>query len=189
MSATTEIKSVIATAGTDDIKNVMDIYHSAIEYQKRKGFNLWNEFEEHEVLADLAAGNIRKICAGNAIACIFKVTYSDLFIWGSEDDGSAVYLHSIAVNPAYKGNSLMECITRWAADHAKQKQKTCLRMDTWGNNTGLIEYYRKFGFTRVGTKKVAGSNNLPSQYSAVDLCLLELRIDKYFDNNLKRHIK
>ena len=47
----------------------------------------------------------------------------------------------------------MTKIIEWAKKYCKENGKQFIRMDTWGENTKLIEYYKKCGFELEGTLK------------------------------------
>ncbi len=109
----------------------------------------------------------------NQISCIFSICYSDKIIWGKKDDNQALYLHRIVTNPAFKGNELFGEVLCWAKMHAVEKGLDFIRMDTWANNPGIIEYYKQFGFNIVGRFTTPHSDEPPIQQRGNDIVLLE----------------
>jgi hypothetical protein len=50
-------------------------------------------------------------------------------------------------------------------------------MDTWGENTKLIDYYKKCGFEHIETIDLGNTTGLPSHYKG-KLALLEMKINE-----------
>lgn len=48
-------------------------------------------------------------------------------------------------------------------------------MDTWGENTKLIDYYKKCGFEHINTIDLDNTNGLPAHYKG-KLALFEMKI-------------
>ncbi|MGZ4038811.1 MAG: hypothetical protein ACXVPQ_13355 [Bacteroidia bacterium] len=85
----------------EDIPVIFSFYNAAINYQRRKGYNLWPVFEKALIEKEIAEKRHWKIMEDTTIVCLFSVMYSDPVIWGEEKNKEpAVYLHRIAVNPA-----------------------------------------------------------------------------------------
>jgi ribosomal protein S18 acetylase RimI-like enzyme len=80
------------------------------------------------------------------------------------------------VNPAFKGQKLFGQILSWAVDHAKQKKLNCIRMDTWADNTQIIDYYKGFGFTFIENYTTSNSLELPVHNRNLALALLEMKL-------------
>jgi ribosomal protein S18 acetylase RimI-like enzyme len=92
------------------------------------------------------------------------------------DDGKAIYLHRIVVNPTFKGRKLFGAILDWAIAHSKQKGLRCIRMDTWAANPTIIEYYKSFGFVFMENYTTPDSEELPVHNRKLALTLLEYRL-------------
>jgi GNAT superfamily N-acetyltransferase len=133
-----------------DLDFIFQLFDSAIDYQKKHGYELWPQFSKELILAEISGKRHWKITDGDTIACIFSVMYNDPVIWAEKDVEPSVYLHRIAVNPVCKGKGMMSFIKEWAGEHGKQQGKKYLRMDTWGNNESLRNYYISCGFNYIG---------------------------------------
>lgn len=55
-----------------------------------------------------------------------------------------VYIHRIAINPDFRGNNFVACIIEWAEQYARENAKEYIRMDTIGENRGLLDSDTEF---------------------------------------------
>ena len=58
---------------------------------------------------------------------------------------------------------------------AKENSLDFLRMDTWGDNESLIEYYQKCGFNFLGII-TPDYDDLPKHYEGITLSLFEIEM-------------
>ena len=170
--------SVINSLQTD-IDFIFYLFDSAIEYQRQRGYNLWPQFARSLIETEINEKRHFKIIFRDEIVCVFSVLYSDPVIWMERDKDPAVYLHRIAVRPAYKGKQTMTVIREWAIAHAKEKQKQYVRMDTWGNNEQLRKYYSHCGFNYLGQQFLNIPEGMPAHYGGTELSLFEISADNY----------
>ncbi|HLP12768.1 MAG TPA: GNAT family N-acetyltransferase [Flavobacteriales bacterium] len=159
-----------------DLDLIFDLFKSAIDYQKRKGYDLWPLFSREMVEKDIADGRQWKILEEGNVLCVFAVMYNDPVIWLERDADPAVYLHRIAINPMHKGKRMMEVIRAWALNHAKRNGKKYVRMDTWGNNETLRNYYINCGFHYIGQQELKSVDGLPDHYGGNYLSLFEILV-------------
>lgn len=61
----------------------------------------------------------------------------------------------------------------------KNSGKKYLRMDTWGDNEKLREYYVKCGFKFLEVIKPKNPELLPAHYAEISLAYLQLKLFKY----------
>jgi GNAT superfamily N-acetyltransferase len=128
-----------------DVDLIIQLYNAAVEYQKRNGYNLWPDFPREMIEKEIAGKRNWKILEGGKIACVFSVLESDPTIWEERNN-----LHRIATNPEFKGRGLIKIVRDWAIQHARQNNKKYVRMDTWGNNLTMRNYYIQNGFEYIG---------------------------------------
>ncbi|HWY37049.1 MAG TPA: GNAT family N-acetyltransferase [Bacteroidia bacterium] len=166
----------ISNTGITDIEKVFYLYRAAVNYQRINGYNLWPEFERVLIENEIKEKRHYKITEANDIACVFSVVYNDPIIWEEKDKEPSVYLHRIATDPLFKGKNMMGIITRWAKQHALQKNKKFIRMDTWGDNDKLKTYYERCGFNYIGKKQLPQPNPLPQHYWGSTLSLFEIKL-------------
>lgn len=170
----------IVTADPADVDKIFELYDQAIAYQKQVFDKHWLGFDAAMVDREIAEGRLWKIIESDAIACIWSVAYADPIIWGEDSHESAMYIHRIVTNPDFRDRGFVRTITDWAMVHARENGLRFVRMDTWGDNQKLIEYYQDCGFEFLGIVTPAESDTMPAHYRGITLSLFEidLRDDK-----------
>jgi ribosomal protein S18 acetylase RimI-like enzyme len=102
--------------------------------------------------------------------------FSDPLIWAERNTDPAVYIHRIATNPACRGRNLVLQIVDWAKQYAITNNKKYIRLDTVGNNTGLIRHYQHCGFAFLGLFTLKTTAGLPAHYNNASVSLFELEV-------------
>jgi ribosomal protein S18 acetylase RimI-like enzyme len=164
------------TSDGEDFEEIFRLYDAAIEFQKTVFDKSWLPFDREMIAKEIAEKRHWKILADDKIACIFSVTFSDELIWKERNSDAAIYIHRIVTNPEFRGRKFVPKITDWAIDHAKSIGKKFVRMDTWGNNQKLIDYYTACGFQFLGAVEPTKSDDLPKHYEGITLSLFEIKI-------------
>ncbi|RZK15294.1 MAG: GNAT family N-acetyltransferase [Hymenobacter sp.] len=161
-----------------DIDEIFRLYRLAAAYQAATAGAtvVWPDFERSMVAQELAERRQWKLVVGNTIACVWAITFDDPQIWGARNADSAVYIHRIATNPDFRGQGLVVDIVRWAKDYARQHQKQFVRLDTVGENHGLIAHYTACGFTYLGLVNLTNTASLPAHYHNATVSLFELPV-------------
>ncbi len=167
---------MVQNTTADDLEFIYYLFDEAILYQKRKGFPVWKDYDKEVLRSDVANRLQYKIVEGDNILCVFSICFSDPIIWREREQGDAVYLHRIAVNPDFKGQKQFEKIFKWAKEYAKANHLNYVRMDTWGDNQNIIDYYTSFGFSFIENYLTPNSDELPPQHRNLYLALLEYRV-------------
>jgi ribosomal protein S18 acetylase RimI-like enzyme len=168
----------IVNSTVNDIEEIFKFYDIAVAYQKTKFHKHWQSFDNGLVQTEINENRQWKIIIDGATACIFAITYKDPFIWGDKDKDPSMYIHRIVTHPDFRGKNLVTEIVKWAKVHAKKEKKKFIRMDTWGDNQKLIDYYQKCGFKFLGVITPTETKNLPKHYSAINLSLFEIAVEK-----------
>ena len=167
----------ITNSTKEDIPEIFRLYRLATEFQKIKfPENHWPRFDEALVTTEVTENRQFKLLIDDEIACVWAITYSDPKIWEDDDNAACIYIHRIATNPDFRGNSFVKTIVGWATKFAKDQNKPYIRMDTCGNNESLIDHYKSCGFTFLGTKKLKSTTGLPSHYHKAEVCFFEIRL-------------
>jgi ribosomal protein S18 acetylase RimI-like enzyme len=167
----------IVNAAPNDVDVIFDLYDKAIEFQKTVFDKTWKGFDRELVDTEISDGRLWKILDDGKVACIFSVAYADPVIWGKNSHESAMYIHRIVTNPEFRGRGYVRAITDWAREHAYDNGLRFIRMDTWGDNQKLIDYYQSCGFKFIGLMTPAPSATLPKHYNSIDLSLFEIDLE------------
>lgn len=158
-----------------DLPLIFELFDHSIRYQEKHGYPVWKNYDQGAIQSDIENKNQYKIMVDGVIGIVFSVGYTDKVIWREFDKGDAIYLHRIVVNPERKGRKLFGSILKWSVEHAKQKGRSVVRMDTWASNATIIEYYTGFGFAVVENYTTPDSPQLPVHNRNLALTLLEYR--------------
>lgn len=162
---------------TKDLDEIFRLYDAAIEFQKRVFDRAWQPFEREFIETEIAEKRHWKIITGDKIAAIFSIAFADPLIWKERGANPAIYFHRIAVNPDFRGRKFVPRIVEWARDYGKTRGVKFVRMDTWGDNRKLIDYYTNCGFEFLGVVTADEIEKLPKHYEGISLSLFEMKID------------
>lgn len=165
---------IIKNSELQDISEILRLYEIGRDLQKTKGVVLWPRFEEKLIETEIVENRQWKILIDNQIACIWATTFSDPQIWEERNTDPSVYIHRIVTNPIFRGQNLVEEIVKWSKKYAQENRKEFVRMDTVGENMGLINYYQKCGFDFLGLLKLKNTANLPAHYHHATVSLFQL---------------
>jgi ribosomal protein S18 acetylase RimI-like enzyme len=180
VSAEFNTKEMVEVRNTDksDLEEIFSLFEYSIQYQEKKGYSVWRNYDRNTIIKDIEDGNHFKVVVDLKIAIAFSVRYSDKLIWRDLDKGNSIYLHRIVVNPEFKGQRQFGTILNWAIEHSKQKGLSNIRMDTWADNPTIIEYYKSFGFSFVENYTTPDNEELPVHNRKLALALLEYGLSK-----------
>lgn len=162
---------------TEDLDEIFRLYDSAIEFQKTVFNKSWLPFDKKFIEKEIAEKRHWKIAIEDKIACIFSINFDDSLIWKDKSDDDSVYLHRVAVNPEFRGMKIFPKIVEWLRGYAKSTGRKFIRMDTWGDNQKLIDYYINCGFNFLGVTTPTKTAELPKHYEGISLSLFEMKID------------
>lgn len=166
----------IINSTTEDIDEIFRLYDCAVALQQQYGAVQWPQFERSLIEKEIQEQRQWKLLIGNDIACVWATTFEDPQIWEEKNADPAIYIHRIATNPLYRGRNLVAAIVDWAKAYATAKKKRFVRMDTVGENKGLIKHYRQCGFDLLGIVKLKSTKGLPAHYSHPQVCLFEMTV-------------
>lgn len=167
------VEGLVQPATQEDLPVIHWLFENAISYQKENGFIGWQTYDKEYLANDVDKGLLFKVTQAEKLVCIFCVCYTDALIWRAREKGDAVYLHRIVVHPGHRGEQLFAKVLAWAIDHARQLQRSFVRMDTWADNKKIIDYYMRYGFRFVEEYTTPDDPNLPAQHRDLKVALLE----------------
>jgi len=166
----------ITNSTIKDIDCIFTLYEAATRLQLTKGIAPWPSFSRKMVQEEIQNSLQFKIVIDNQMACTWAIAFNDKQIWQEKENYSSIYIHRIATNPDFKGNNLIKNIVKWAKTYAQHNNKTHIRMDTVGENLGLIAHYTKCGFDFVALSKLIETEGLPEHYHNATVSLFEIKV-------------
>ncbi len=167
----------ILNCTSGDLEIISNLYESAIAYQKKVFHRHWHSFDKKMIEDALAENRQWKIVANKQIVCIFTITFHDPLIWKEKDKDPSIYLHRIVTNPSFRGNFYVKDIVEWAKQYGRKNGRKFIRMDTFGDNQKLIDYYTTCGFRFLGLTSMTKADQLPKHYEGASLGLFEIKIE------------
>jgi GNAT superfamily N-acetyltransferase len=158
--------------------NFRNFWNAALCYQKLKQLPLWPSYPEEKIKKEIQTGlHFSAFLPDGVLAGYFSFALSDELIWGEKERGDAIYIHRMCVNPDRKGNNLTASVLSWACGYALGAGRKLVRMDTWGDNLQLVNYYITRGFRHIGNRRLGAVPDLPPHYSNANLALFENTVD------------
>lgn len=164
----------ISNSKIADIEEIFRLYDSATAFQKTKYTLHWPKFETSLIETEIKENRQWKITIDGKTACVWATTFDDPQIWEARNADPSVYIHRIATNPEFKGLNMVAKIVEWAKEYAKENNKSYVRLDTVGQNEGLINHYTKMGFKFLGLFDLENTDGLPAHYHGKPVSLFEL---------------
>lgn len=165
---------IIENTSLSDLDVVCSLFEEAIVFQEKMALPSWKNIDLKALEKEIIECRQFKLLLDDRLTGIFSICFSDPLIWTFREKGDALYLHRIVVKRAYKGQKYFQAILNWAREKALSKKLTKIRMDTWAGNSGLLDYYQRFGFKQVATYQTLDHPELPLQNRNLHLALLEL---------------
>lgn len=166
----------ILNSDLSDIDEIFRLYKIATDFQMAKLSVQWPEFDRNLIEKEISENRQWKVVVDGKIACLWATTFTDPQIWEERNEEPSVYIHRIATNPDFRGQNLVTEIVEWAKVYANENDKEFVRMDTVGENKGLIQYYTKCGFDFLGLVKLKNTDGLPAHYDKAMVSLFQIKI-------------
>ena len=169
---------IIVNTTSEDHPAILRLFQEAMEWHGQEGYKVWASIDVAGLQKDIDQNLQFKIVSSGIILAIFSIQLSDPFIWRGKDHNNAVYLHRIVVDTRFKGQKLFAKILNWACDFARKNKLTFIRMDTWADNSKIINYYQTFGFEFIEYYQTPDVPELPVQNRNLKVALLEMRLQE-----------
>ena len=157
-----------------DLPIIIEFFKEAIEYQKRNGYPIWPTIDLKAIESDISLKRQYKIVINDEIACVFSISESDKMIWRERDKDKAIYILRVVTNPNHKGKKQFAKALLWVNEYCQKNDIPLIRMDTWGDNQSIIDYYHSFGFKKVENYTTPNSEDIPVEQRNNYVILLEL---------------
>ena len=165
----------IETSTIEDIETIVGLYEDADAYQKIITKQALKEFDPKLLEPEIRQERHWKIIIDEQIACVFTISFEDSTFWGTRAMDQAIYIHRIATNPLFRGNSFVKYIVTWSRLYARQNGRRYIRVHTAAGNLKLAGYFISCGFNYMGRVKFE-SEELPVQRKQLYWALFEIII-------------
>jgi ribosomal protein S18 acetylase RimI-like enzyme len=176
MEPTKQSTYTIQNTEEQDLDLIYLFFEKAIEYIQKKHFVGWTTYDKNFIIRDQKCKLQFKIVQNHRLVCVFSICFSDALIWREKEQGDAIYLHRIVVNPLFKGQQQFAKILKWVHDLATQHKLKYIRMDTWAENQNIIDYYKSFGFKHIENYTTPDTLELPVQHRNLKVALLQFAV-------------
>lgn len=167
----------ITNSTSEDIETIFKLYGDAVEHQKKVSSKQWQTFERSLIEQEIRENRQWKIVIEGEIACIFAITFNDPLIWKEKDIDPSIYIHRIVTHPHFRGRGFVKEIIKWARNYAQKLGKKFIRIDTWGDNKKINDYYKSCGFEYLGFTPMNNTEGLPKHYEGLVLSLLQIELN------------
>ena len=155
-----------------------DCWAAAVEYQKTANLPLWPAYPEAVIDREIGEGlHYSALLSDGQLAGFFSLVLADPLIWEEKEQGDAIYIHRMCVNPACRGNRLAAWVLAWAYGYTSGCGRRFVRMDTWGDNERILAHYAACGFQLVGKRRIGIVPGLSPHYYNANLALFENEIE------------
>lgn len=161
---------MIRPCSPEDVSQILKLYEFARQLQQERKMVVWPYFDKAFLEKEVLEQRQWKLIVNDQIACNWAITYTDKEIWEEKENNNSIYIHRIATHPDFRGNRFIDKITDWAKQHATEKGKQFIRLDTLGNNVKLIQHYTSAGFNFLGMHRLTNTATLPLHYQNEPNC-------------------
>jgi ribosomal protein S18 acetylase RimI-like enzyme len=162
-----------------DVDNIYHLYEHARNTQRERNVVVWPHFDKEVLSQEVEESRQWKIVSHDKMICNWVITYNDPEIWGDKDNNNSIFIHRLCIDRAMRGHRLLDEVVSWARKFAAAQGKQYVRLDTLGNNTGLIKHYTSAGFDFLGISILEDTANLPAHYQdEPQCCLFEIDLKK-----------
>jgi ribosomal protein S18 acetylase RimI-like enzyme len=155
----------ISRAGLADYEAVMGILREAADWllasgnpQWHSGWKHWQDDIGERVLRDSLEHHEVYLARRDALPVgTLRIHWNDAETWGKRgDDGSAGYIHAVAITRSVAGMRVGERLLEWAVETIATRGRRFARLDAMASNAALCRYYEERGFQPLGTVTLFG---------------------------------
>jgi len=132
-------------ATPDNVEAVCEVYCDVCGWlhNVRGITDQWEGEPAKEEIKELVnSGELYLALLQDEVAGAFKLNERDHH-W--DDDGTALYVHALAVNRKFKGQGIGKAMLDWAGDEARRRGKQYVRLDCVNENARLKQVYLDAG--------------------------------------------
>ena len=149
----TDVTFEFRAAVEADLPAMHEVYMSVVAWIRARGETHWPieklSVDHLREWADLGEAYVASV-DGDIVGAA-RVQRSDTHVWPDRDDGSALYIHKLAVTRAARGRSIGRQMLSAVEQRATNEGVGAVRLDTAMVNHRLVRYYLDAGYTHVDT--------------------------------------
>lgn len=146
----------LRVATSEDFSHIIHLLKQVAQWMKDKGINQWRFLldggDDEEIKQAIIDGQTYIVLKGSEIAATFTLLSNqsdwDRHIWGEDASSKSLYLHRLAINPAYMKKGLGAGILDWIQSTATNVEY--LKLDCVADNDKLNNFYKNNDFELVG---------------------------------------
>jgi len=145
----------IARGTLADVAEADGLIRATAEWLISKGEKLWgpNETSRDELMRVARSGELVIGRVEDELASCMFLHDEDRVFWPQVRPGEAFYIHRLAVARNFAGRGYAHAMLEWAADEAREKGRTFLRLDC-EPRAKLLALYRDAGYRAVDSAPI-----------------------------------
>ncbi len=146
---------MISKASISDLEHIYSLTKSCAKHMIANGIFQWNEkYPSNEVLKkDIELQQIWKLEVHETIVGIIVLTKVEdkeyLNVKWLTKNVNNIYIHRLAVLPAYQGKKCAQKLMDFAENYASNKKYSSIRLDTFSQNKRNQLFYEKRNYTKL----------------------------------------
>jgi ribosomal protein S18 acetylase RimI-like enzyme len=145
----------LALAGLADVTAILALLENVRQWLAGKGIAQWTRsFTAAWIAERVSAGEFWIALHNGGPVAVVRLLWADPLFWQERDQGDAAYVHTLAVHRDYAGRGIGAWMLRWAEGRARARGRHALRLDCAADNSALLRYYERYGFTPITRQSV-----------------------------------
>lgn len=142
---------------TSDLKQIMQMYKSCVKGMIKNNIDQWDEtYPNQEIIEqDLKLKTYYVLVINNEIVGGINIDQKQdptyLAIEWQDKTASFFVVHRLAVKEEFWNQKIGKKLMEFTENLALKKQLTSIRLDTYSNNPKAIYFYKKLGYTKLGS--------------------------------------
>lgn len=146
----------IKKATTEDVNVIINMLKQIAQWMKDKDINQWKFLldggDDEEIEQAILNNETYIVLKDRDIVATFTLLAEqsewDREIWGIDISSKSLYLHRLAIYPAYMGKGIGKSVLTWIENNVQDKDY--IKLDCVANNPKLNNFYRTNNFELVG---------------------------------------
>lgn len=138
-----------------DAPSVLKLIETLSLWLKEKGVQQWSDgFAANVLEGEIERGELYVVRSQGELVASMVLSEFANEIW-DDADRAALYLERLAVARSQAGQKTGEALMKWAEGQARSRGLEFIRLVCDARNPVLASYYRRLGYSHLGTKHFA----------------------------------